>query len=181
MGFVGEYTVTKRQQHGRNESGPTLDHRLQAIRQKSRQLERKMKKARDPVVKQSLETEMKKVLELWQFEREAVTREKETRLREEFYEAHRSGNSFLSWKLARTYLACKGGGVNTSSTTCLSRHDWETHFSRLLQKAKSFDLSDVDVAWSTTPSSIHRSHQKKLLKRWSSSATSALQVEMDFW
>jgi hypothetical protein len=83
---------------------------------------------------------MKRQIELYQFERDAIAKEKETRLREKFHEAHQTGHSFLAWKLARTHLAGKGGGVKTSSTTCLDRRAWEAHFSSLLHGSRVDDL-----------------------------------------
>jgi hypothetical protein len=97
------------------------------------------------VTRDALEQDMRRTIELWQSERDALAKEKETRLREKFYQAHRSGHSYLAWKLARTHMGGMGGGVKTATTTAIDRAAWEGHFSRLFQNLAAEDLGRVDV------------------------------------
>ncbi len=143
MEFVGDYTVT------RTVSGPRddvqLDSRLQEIRRRARKLERSMKKVRNPDRRAELERAMREELEVWKTEREAVTLKRQTRLREQFYQARKVGHQHLAWRLARTHLSGKGGGVRTATTTCLDRTAWEEHFSRLLQNSQGEDLLAIEL------------------------------------
>jgi hypothetical protein len=143
MGFIDGYTITVTQSKAQGQVD--LDKRLQVIRQRSRKLERAMKKAKDPTRKLQLERAMKEELEAWRVERDAVAEEKKTRLRERFHEARRAGHQHLAWKLARTHLSGKGGGVQTSTTTCLDRKAWEEHFSRLFSQDVPPDLDSINL------------------------------------
>ncbi len=147
MGFVDGYTITVTQSSAQRQVD--LDKRLQGIRQRSRKLERAMKKAKDPTRKAQLEQAMREELEAWKVERDAVAEEKKMRLRERFHEARRAGHQHLAWRLARTHLSGKGGGVRTSSTTCLSRSDWEAHFSRLFRQETPADLYNISLGSTT--------------------------------
>jgi hypothetical protein len=142
--FVGGFTVTTIQD-GEVNREVSLDKRLRKIRQRTRKLERAMKKANDPQRRESLEQAMKEELAVYFAEREAVAIEKTTRLRERFHEARRAGHQHLAWRLARTHLSGKGGGVKTSSTTCIDRQAWEAHFARLFQQDVAQDLGAIDV------------------------------------
>jgi hypothetical protein len=145
MDFVGGYTVRVTQSSKGDSGELKVDERLQKIRQRVRKLERSMKKARDPEHRETLERAMKEELAVWFSEREAVAQEKQTRLHERFHEARWSGQQHLAWRLARTHLAGKGGGVKTSSTTCLDRQAWEAHFSSVFRQDVPEDLASVDV------------------------------------
>jgi hypothetical protein len=142
--FVEGYTVTT-VQTGESNREAGLDPRLRKIRQRTRKLERAMKKARDPQRPELLEKAMKEELAVYFAEREAVALEKTTRLRERFHEARRAGHQHLAWRLARTHLSGKGGGVKTSSTTCIDRRAWEEHFARLFQQDVAQDLQSIDI------------------------------------
>ncbi len=143
MEFVAGYTKTV------TLSGPRdaqqLDRRLQAIRQRARKLERSMKKATNPLRKAELEAAMKEEIDVWQSERDAIAEEKRTRLRERFHQARLAGHQHLAWRVARTHLAGKGGGVRTSTTTCLDRSAWEEHFARVYRSGQGEDLSTIDI------------------------------------
>jgi hypothetical protein len=143
MEFVGEYTVTKTVTGVRNDDG--LDSRLQEIRRRARKLERSMKKVRNPSRKAELEQAMREELEVWHSEREAVALEKQTRLREQFHQARKSGHQHLAWRIARTHLSGKGGGIRTSATTCLDRNAWEEHFSRIFDSDQAEDLMSIEL------------------------------------
>jgi hypothetical protein len=168
MGFVDGFTSTVQQ------SGPPdgrgLDKRLQEIRRRARKLERQMKKVRDPARKAELEMAMKEELEVWRVEREAVFVEKQTRLRERFHQARLAGHQHLAWRLARTNLAGKGGGVRTSATTCLDRQAWEAHFASVYRsEAHATTLEDIDIGTAThglldrpiTASEVQRTLEQK--------------------
>jgi hypothetical protein len=141
--FISSYTVTTVQNSESHEAG--LDRRLKKIRQRTRKLERAMKKANDPQRREALEKAMKEELAVYFAEREAVAHEKTTRLRERFYAARRAGHQHLSWRLARAHIAGKGGGVRTSATTCIDRQSWERHFAALFQNSTALDLGSVDL------------------------------------
>ncbi len=141
--FVSSYTITTVQNSESSEVG--LDRRLKKIRQRTRKLERAMKKANDPQRREVLERAMKEELAVYFAEREAVALEKTTRLRERFHEARRAGHQHLSWRLARTHLAGKGGGVRTSATTCIDRQAWEHHFATLFQGNTALDLGSINL------------------------------------
>ncbi len=143
MEFVGGFTVTKTVSGVRDAA--KLDSRLQEIRRRARKLERSMKKARDPCRKLELEQAMREEMEAWRSEREAVALEKQTQLREQFFQARKVGHQHLAWRLARTHLSGKGGGIRTSATTCLDRHAWEEHFSSIFQNERAEDLASIDL------------------------------------
>ncbi len=143
--FVGSFTVTETRTRTRSKVDP-LDERLQRLRAKTRQIERKLRKATNPQTIQLLEEKMRQALHLWKVEREAVKMEKLTRLRERFHEARRNGQFHLAWKLARLNLGGKGGGVRTSVTTAIDREGWEQHFAGLFRRAGgNLDLFDPGV------------------------------------
>ncbi len=141
--FVAGYTITETKTQGPGKVDE-LDRRLQKLRAKTRQIERKLNKATNPEIIRILEEKMKQALVLWKSERQAVHLEKQTRLRERFHEARRNGQFHLAWKLARLNLAGKGGGIKTSSTAAIDRNGWEAHFANLFGRAGT-SLNRLDV------------------------------------
>ncbi len=133
MNFVGGYTVTEVRAADSQPKVDQLDKRLQSLRARTRQIERKLRKAKNPEVVKLLQDKLQQALDLWKTEREAVRQEKLTRVRERFHEARRNGQFHLAWKLARMNLGGKGGGVRTSVTTAIDRQGWENHFAAVFQ------------------------------------------------
>jgi hypothetical protein len=145
MQFVGQYTVTREVKCGGGQVLKTLDPGLQSIKQRFRKIERRLRTCKDEAVRDTLERQHQRLLETWVSERDALAAEEKRVVRERFWEAKKSSNLHLAWKIARSGLSGKGGGVKTSTTTSVSKEQWEAHFARLFTTSRGAMLDNVDI------------------------------------
>ncbi len=131
LDFIRTYTKqTRTCTPGRRETGEGRE--LKELRRVVRKVERMRAKEQDPARREFLGREYSRLASLWREKRDVDRKRVAEELRSRFWSAHKSGNSYLAWKYARTNLSGKGGGIRTAATRAITREGWEEHFSNLL-------------------------------------------------
>ncbi len=129
--FISTYTKPARTRTaGQSESGEGRE--LKELRRIVRKVERMRVKEQDPARREFLGKEYSRLAALWREKRDLDRKRVAEDLRSKFWSAHKTGNSYLAWKYARTNLSGKGGGIRTAATRAITRAGWEEHFSNLL-------------------------------------------------
>ncbi len=140
MEFVGQYMVTREVRCGGGQTLIALDPGLQSIKQRFRKIKRRLRTCKDEALRDTLEKQHQRLLKTWVSERDALAAEEKRAVRERFWEVKKSNNLHLAWKMARSGLSGKGGGVKTSTTTSVSKEQWEAHFARLFNNYRGITL-----------------------------------------
>jgi hypothetical protein len=100
--------------------------------------------------------ELSRLARLCKERRDLEHRQEAENIRKKFWEAHFAGESYKAWRIAKSSVSGKGGGVRTSATQGISKEDWERHFSTIFSSSGSADLREVRLRGITVPSLDYR-------------------------
>jgi hypothetical protein len=100
--------------------------------------------------------ELSRLARLCKERRDLEHRQEAERVRKKFWEAHFAGESFKAWKIAKTNVSGKGGGIRTSATQGISREAWENHFRTIYSSTSSNSLQEVQLSGISVPSLDYR-------------------------
>jgi hypothetical protein len=94
---------------------------------------------------------------LWRERRDLERRQEVEEVRKKFWSAHFSGEAFKAWRLAKSEVAGKGGGIKTSATQGISKDAWEAHFRSIYSGTGSVapNLTEVQLSGINVPELDH--------------------------
>ncbi len=75
--------------------------------------------------------ELTRMARLFREKKELERRQEAENIRRTFWEAHHSGEMFKAWRIAKSQISGKGGGIRTSATRGISKEAWERHFNTI--------------------------------------------------
>jgi hypothetical protein len=143
------HSVTRRvSTSGRKER---LSHELRELLATTRRVERLWRK--DPYSDEGKirGLELTRLARLFREKRDLERRQEAEEVRKKFWKAHYSGEMFKAWRIAKSGISGKGGGIRTSATQGISKEDWERHFSSILGGHGQSTLSQVRISPITVP------------------------------
>jgi hypothetical protein len=88
--------------------------------------------------------------------RDLEHRQEAESVRKKFGEAHCAGESFKAWRIAKSKVSGKVGGIRTSATQGISREAWETHFRTIYGSTGLTSLQEVRLSGISLPSLDYR-------------------------
>ncbi len=137
--FINSFTKVVRVT-GRKER---LSHDLRELLATTRRVERLWRQ--DPFSEEGKirGLELTRLARLFRERRELERRQEAETVRRKFWEAHYSGEMFKAWKIAKSQISGKGGGIRTSATQGISKEAWERHFSTIFSGSGQTSLVQV--------------------------------------
>jgi hypothetical protein len=100
--------------------------------------------------------ELSRLARLCKERRDLEHRQEAERVRNKFWEAHFAGESFKAWRIAKSNVSGKGGGIRTSATQGISKEAWENHFRTIYGSTASTSLHEVRLSGISLPSLDYR-------------------------